>query len=200
MITDVDTKNAAGPSKPRASRPVLSLALYVFLLVTLCFVAYEVRLCMARRSPAPPRRINNTGAADFRHSRQPPQSQSWDPARAGQSALAGTNLTPLDKDPSGLAPPPGAKAGLGFQEQLPGQLEQQRAYECPGDLDAVKAYYAKLLGREGFALNPAKAAGDSVELTFGKGVKYGILSLRKIPGQVKMVKVQLIVISVVTSE
>ncbi len=199
MITDVDTKNAVGSPKPRGSRPALTLLLYVFLLATLCFVAYQVRLCVERRSPKPPLPLN-TGVADFRRLPKPPQSQPWNPARPGQSALSSVNLTPLDKDPSGLAPPPGAKAISGFEQRPPGQLQQQRAYECPGDLETVKSYYVKLLGREGFALIPGKAVNDAEETSFIKGANFGILSLRKIPGQVKMVGIRLTVISVVTSE
>jgi hypothetical protein len=198
-MADDAPKNPIEPSKPRASHPALLLVLYAFLVAVICFVAYQVRLCVAGRPPTSPRQLN-MGAGDFRRSSGPPQSQPWDPARASQSPLSMTNLTRLDKDPIGLAPPPGAKAISGYQQQPPGELQQQRTYDCPGDLETVKSYYVKLLGQEGFATTPGKAAADSVVLNFIKGVNYGILSLRKTPGQVKMVEIRLIVISVVTSD
>ena len=199
MMADAETKNTVEPSKPRASHPAWLATLYIFLVAVLCFVAYQVRLCVAGR-PNTPARHFNTGAADPHRPSEQPSSQPWDPTRASQSPLSVTNMTPLDKDPSGLVPPPGAKAISGYQQQPPGEVQQQRTYECPGDLETVKSYYVKLLGREGFTMTPGKPAADSVVLNFIKGVNYGILSLRKNPGQVKMVEIRLIVISVVVSD
>jgi hypothetical protein len=198
MMADVDTKNALEPVKPHAPHPAWTLLLYVFLAATLCFVAYQIRLCVKGHPPAPPR-MPDMGVADIRRP-EPPQSQPWDPAQAGQSPLSEANLTPLNQDPLGLPPPPGAKPISGYEQRPPGRLYQQRTYKCPGDLETLKAYYVKWLGQEGFSLSPEKPAGDSVGLRFTKGGNYGILSLRKIPGQVKMVEIRLIVISVVTSE
>ena len=198
MMADVETKNALEPVKPRATHPAWSLLLYVFLAATLCFVAYQIRLCVKGHPPAPPR-MRDMGAADLRRA-QTPQSQPWNPARAGQFSLSEANLTPLNQDPLGLPPPPGAKPISGYEQRPPGRLQQQRTYRCPGELETVKAYYLKRLGQDGFALSPEKPAGDSAGLTFTKDGNYGILHLRKTPGQVKMVEVRLTVISVVTSE
>lgn len=198
MMTDVDTKNALEPVKPRASHPAWTLLLYIFLAATLCFVAYQIRLCVKGQPPAPPR-LSDVGAVDLRQPASA-QSQPWNPARPGGFSLSEANMAPLNAAPLGLAPPPGAQSLPGYEQRPPGRLQQQRTYKCPGDLETVKAYYVKRLGQDGFTLIPEKPAGDSVELTFTKGGDYGILSLRKTAGQVKMVEVRLIVISVVISE
>ena len=188
--TNPETTSPAGPS---AFRRAVRVGLYVLFLIAACLAAYQARLLvLSHRSPPGPAMV--PGA----HRAQPPDtSQPWDlqsPRQAAGAPLAEAGLRPFDKDSGGIAPPPGATAAMGFEQQSEGMTLQQRIYECPGTLETVKSYYAAALARGGFAPVQEKPLPDgSLTMLLAKGTTQVNLALRKTPGQAKMVRVVLIV-------
>jgi hypothetical protein len=210
-MTEPQPPPADQPKKPRQRLPLVTALLYLFLLATVCFVGYQVRLCVigtstAARMPQAP--VVDTGALkNPKPLYTPPQSQ---PGNMGglvetQPAIE-ANITTIGSDPGGFAPPAGAKAIVGYEQQSPGQVQQQMEYQYPGELEAAKEHYVNLFKKEGFAVIPERPdpkapprdPQDSVNLNFTKDLLHVSLALRKLPGQVKMVRILIVTTNVVS--
>ncbi len=60
-------------------------------------------------------------------------------------------MAPFDGDPGGFAPPPGAIAMHAFRRATAGQIDCERTYRCPQDIEAVGAHYAGMFKAAGLA-------------------------------------------------
>jgi hypothetical protein len=211
-MTDPQTPTNAPPAKPRERIRVATLVLYAFLLATICFVAYQVRLCVVRQS-APSRSTVMKVDVGARDVGQPfaPTTQSQPVSISGlvdtQPAF-GDSLTVLKSDPGGFVPPAGAKtiSDSGYEQRSPGQVQQQMEYQYPGELAAAKDHYVNLLTKAGYAdiperidpKHPPRNPRDAVDLNFTKDLTHVSLVLRKAPGQVKMVRILIVTTNVVS--
>lgn len=199
------------PAKPKPGMRKAVLLLYVFLMAAVCFVAYQVRLCVtSANQPTRPARPGglplNVGAAPMH---EPPDTmpEGSGPADAGgplptQPSL-GANMTELEGDPADIAPPAGAKPLAGYEQTSPGQVQQQREYLWQGDLKAANEYYLKTLAAAGFQLvaqptsRNAPPPEDRIVQNFTRDLMHMILVLRKEGSEGKMVRILIVTTNVV---
>ena len=193
-MADTSSQTGGGPDRRVTLRRAVLFAMYVLLVAATCFAAYQIRVFVIRRQAPPEFAPKWSETAP-----PPPQSQPWNLNAPGQLAkvpMIDVGLRPFAADPGGIAPPPGSQALPGFERQAYKLKSQQRIYLCPGEPAQVKSYYEKVLARAGFTPVPNRAGPDpALTLLFAKGTTLANLTLQKLAGQAKMVRVVLIVTS-----
>jgi len=193
----------AEKSPPPRPRRILSTPAVFVLVAAGVFAAWGVHVLWrgADREPAGPLRPRRSP----RPSVGGPPGAATQPGKAaagtqpfGEHPLAGLGIAPLQGDPGGIPPPPGAVRRTGLQRRADRQLQQQAIYECDSTVDTVADHYKRVLRSDGFELltEDVAAGSDRTVLVFWrqKDPARAILLLRNAPGKAKIVRVALTVL------
>jgi len=175
-------------------------ALYVAFVVAGVFAAWQARRLWL--SPADETRAVQPGdLEEWRYGGETPPRAS---ASVHGGILAQIGAEPLEGDPGGIAPPPGAIRGIGVRRTMGGAPDrdgrrgaaawvvEQAGYQCPGGVEAAAAHYVERLGERGHRLVADRAAASGRQLLFqAPGGERAYVRLRKLDEQRKMVRVTL---------
>lgn len=172
------------------SRRVVTYGLSLAFLAAVLFAAVQVHALLQNRSQLRPDFTDTTISAAA--------GRPWafsQPAALGDDALREARLSPFTGDPAGIAPPPGAVGQQGFAQNVARGAAQHRLYEYPGTQAAAADYYRRLLADRGFATLADNASPDGRLLTFIKDRVHVTVALRNAGDKVKIVRIEVTVIS-----
>lgn len=169
-------------------------ALYLLLVASGLFAAWQIYVFASsvRRSAGPG--ALNAGVCKPAPG-SPPATMPLDPLDVRGDPLGRMGLAPLEGDPGGIAPPPGARRLGARRRRADGQVWLEGRYDYDGTLDAAVEHYRRIAAARGL-----RGIGDR-EVRFGwrqvifDGEEVLLrISLRKKPSDDKIVRLVVVVI------
>ena len=162
---NAETPEDREPAGRTAARRWLLAGLAAVALALLIALGYGLADLYRATRPRPP--VASTAGPTTRPATQPtsPLAPLLGPGpatRPSETALLGQGYEPLDRNPAGLAPPPGGELQGRFQRRDPGWVQRVALWRVPGaSPDELARYYREQAAKRGFApIGRAGEAGD----------------------------------------
>jgi hypothetical protein len=165
MVGDSSGEQDAG--RGRLRRPLLWHAVFVLALCAGVYAAWRVH-----------KQLDLGGDSGRRQAAQDPSVPTRAPFSRLELQGPGAGFAPLESDPAGLAPPPGAQRIWSGQDRQQGVHRRTARYKPSSPAREVLSHYRRLLGQAGYRLVLTSQEPDAPRrLAWRKGSDLVVLSL-----------------------